>query len=234
MALRFTLNTEKQTIDSLEHWCAHRRIDPQELRALGCKSISDLKDVRDYKKQAVIDRWLKQQQDKANSGEEAVVLHINIEGKRFKLTGKKFVAAAAACNHPAAREADHVIENLQDFCLTIEYSDCVNDEKAPKCGLILKTFAHTQTQYQRPTPTLLMRLRQHEMVVLQPDMIIEVGSLRFLCERFNLGVVSKVGNRLQNEDSYIVTHDLGLDTCLKSSFYAIIDGHGGEHCSQFL
>ena len=65
-------------------------------------------------------------------------------------------------------------------------------------------------------------------------MIIEVGSLRFLCERFNVGVVSKVGNRLQNEDSYIVTHDLGLDTCLKSSFYAIIDGHGGEHCSQFL
>ena len=144
MALRFSLNTEKQAIDSLEHWCAQRRIDSQELRALGCKSISGLKDVRGFKKQALIDCWLKQQKDKVNNGEEAVVLHINIEGKRFKLTGKRFVAASAVCSHPAAREADHVIEALHDFCMIIEYSDCVNDDKAPICGLVVKVFAHTQ------------------------------------------------------------------------------------------
>lgn len=61
-----------------------------------------------------------------------------------------------------------------------------------------------------------------------------VGRLKFLVERFNVGCVSKIGNRTHMEDSYIIAHDLGLDGVLKSSFYTVIDGHGGECCAEFL
>jgi serine/threonine protein phosphatase PrpC len=61
-----------------------------------------------------------------------------------------------------------------------------------------------------------------------------VASLQFIIERFNIGVVSKIGNRTHMEDSYIIAHDLGLDGVLKASFFAVVDGHGGDWCSEYL
>lgn len=80
----------------------------------------------------------------------------------------------------------------------------------------------------------MTKMRPNEQFVLQPSMVFMVGRLKFLVERFNVGCVSKIGNRTHMEDSYIIAHDLGLDGVLKSSFYAVIDGHGGECCAEFL
>lgn len=33
------------------------------------------------------------------------------------------------------------------------------------------------------------------------------------------------------EDSYIIAHDIGLDGKLKASYFAVVDGHGGEWCA---
>lgn len=65
-------------------------------------------------------------------------------------------------------------------------------------------------------------------------MVFQVSKLAFLVERFNLGIVSKIGNRTHMEDAYIIAHDLGLDGVLKASFFSVIDGHGGEWCAEFL
>jgi serine/threonine protein phosphatase PrpC len=81
---------------------------------------------------------------------------------------------------------------------------------------------------------LLTKIRQGEQFVLQPGMIFQISELSFIVERFNMGVVSKIGNRTHMEDSYIVTHDIGLDGCLKASYYSVVDGHGGDWCSEFL
>lgn len=65
-------------------------------------------------------------------------------------------------------------------------------------------------------------------------MIFQISELSFIVERFNIGIVSKIGNRTHMEDSYIIHHDIGLDGCLKASYYSVIDGHGGDWCSEFL
>ena len=83
-------------------------------------------------------------------------------------------------------------------------------------------------------PSVLYKLNPDEEVILQPGMFIKIGLLTFLCERFNTGIVSKRGLRSRMEDSCTIEHDIGLDIALKASVYAVIDGHGGEWCAQFL
>lgn len=53
------------------------------------------------------------------------------------------------------------------------------------------------------------------------------GSLWFICEIFQVGVVALMGNRTRMEDNYVMANDLSIDSTLKCSFYAVIDGHGG-------
>lgn len=65
-------------------------------------------------------------------------------------------------------------------------------------------------------------------------MMVKMGSLTFLCELYNVGVTSNRGNRMRMEDAYAVAQDLGMDSLLKSSVYAVIDGHGGDWCAKFL
>lgn len=36
------------------------------------------------------------------------------------------------------------------------------------------------------------------------------------------------------EDSYIVCHDLGINSSIQASVYAVLDGHGGEWCAEFV
>ena len=65
-------------------------------------------------------------------------------------------------------------------------------------------------------------------------MIVKIGALTFVVERYNMGVVSMRGLRYRMEDSYQVLQDMNLDQLLKVSFYAVIDGHGGDWCAQYL
>lgn len=55
-----------------------------------------------------------------------------------------------------------------------------------------------------------------------------------MVERFNVGCVSKIGNRTHMEDSYIIVQDIGLDGVLKASYFSVVDGHGGDWCAKFL
>ena len=61
-----------------------------------------------------------------------------------------------------------------------------------------------------------------------------MGSLQYVVERFNTGVVADVGNRDNMEDTYIISHDIGVDDFLKVSLYSVVDGHGGNFCANFL
>ena len=61
-----------------------------------------------------------------------------------------------------------------------------------------------------------------------------VGNIKLIVERFNTTAVAKIGNRTKMEDTYIMAHDLGIDSTLKASMYAVIDGHGGDWCTKFL
>lgn len=65
-------------------------------------------------------------------------------------------------------------------------------------------------------------------------MTLQAGSLTFVVERFNTGIVSKRNKRQRNEDAYALSQDIGLDQVLKMSFYTVIDGHGGDWCAQYL
>lgn len=78
------------------------------------------------------------------------------------------------------------------------------------------------------------KLKSEELVPLTPGNIIMIGNLKFILERFNTTAVAKIGNRTKMEDTYIMAHDLGIDSALKASMYAVIDGHGGDWCTKFL
>ena len=81
---------------------------------------------------------------------------------------------------------------------------------------------------------IVYRLRPGDLQMLQPGMIVQLSTLTFIVERYNLGVVSKIGNRTNMEDSYLICHDMGFDSILKSTLYVVIDGHGGSYCTKFL
>ena len=49
-----------------------------------------------------------------------------------------------------------------------------------------------------------------------------------------MGVVAELGNRNNMEDTYVSCHDLNIDEYMKASLYAVIDGHGGEMCANYL
>lgn len=69
---------------------------------------------------------------------------------------------------------------------------------------------------------------------MSPGMLVKLGFLTFVCERYNTGVVSKRGYRYRMEDAYCIQQDIHLDQVLKASFYSVIDGHGGFWFSTYL
>lgn len=66
--------------------------------------------------------------------------------------------------------------------------------------------------FEYPTSSVFFELRPHEKLVIQPGQEICIGSLRFLVERFNMGVIWKQGNRPHMEDIYVCHQDFGLDS----------------------
>jgi serine/threonine protein phosphatase PrpC len=79
-----------------------------------------------------------------------------------------------------------------------------------------------------------MLLNPGETSPLTPGSMILAGSSTFVIERFYTAALAQIGNRPKMEDMYVITHDLGIDSALKSTLYTVIDGHGGEWCARFL
>ena len=78
------------------------------------------------------------------------------------------------------------------------------------------------------------RLFSTESYSLRPGDAFRIGTLEFLVERFNTGVVSDIGQRPHMEDSYQCIQDMMIDDEVSITYYAVFDGHGGPDCAQFL
>jgi len=53
-------------------------------------------------------------------------------------------------------------------------------------------------------------------------------------ERFNHGIISDIGHRDHQEDSYrSVSQLFNLDNRVQISYFAVFDGHGGEECAIY-
>jgi hypothetical protein len=78
------------------------------------------------------------------------------------------------------------------------------------------------------------RLFDQESYSLRPGHAFRIGTLEFLVERYNTGIVSDIGQRPNMEDSYQCIQDLIIDDNVSVTYYAVFDGHGGADCAQFL
>ena len=77
-------------------------------------------------------------------------------------------------------------------------------------------------------------LFEHENHNLQPGDAFRIGTLEFLIERFNTGIISDIGQRDHMEDYYQYIQQLiNLDNRVQVTYYAVFDGHGGSSCAQF-
>ena len=70
--------------------------------------------------------------------------------------------------------------------------------------------------------------------ILKPGDQFKLGDLEFRLERYNTGVASRERINHLNEDRYKVIQDMGIDEHMKWSYFAVYDGHGKAHWSQFL
>jgi hypothetical protein len=84
------------------------------------------------------------------------------------------------------------------------------------------------------SPSAYFNLLKDEKYLAHPGTIFKVGDSEFALERFNTGIVADIGARRAMEDTYVSVHDLEIDDYLKVSLFAVIDGHGGDHCAHFL
>lgn len=75
------------------------------------------------------------------------------------------------------------------------------------------------------------RLFEQESYILRPGHAFRIGTLEFLVERLNTGVVSDIGQRAHMEDSYAVIQDMMIDEETSVTYYAVFDGHGGPECA---
>lgn len=71
------------------------------------------------------------------------------------------------------------------------------------------------------------RLFDTESYSLRPGHAFRIGTLEFLVERFNTGIISDIGQRPHMEDSYCVIQDMMIDEDTCVTYYAVFDGHGG-------
>ena len=69
---------------------------------------------------------------------------------------------------------------------------------------------------------------------LQPGDSFRIGTLEFLIERYNTGIISDIGQRDHMEDYYqYVQQLLNLDNKVQITYYAVFDGHGGMRCAEY-
>eukprot|EP00352_Strombidinopsis_acuminata_P009430 CAMPEP_0176358748 /NCGR_PEP_ID=MMETSP0126-20121128/15805_1 /TAXON_ID=141414 ORGANISM="Strombidinopsis acuminatum, Strain SPMC142" /NCGR_SAMPLE_ID=MMETSP0126 /ASSEMBLY_ACC=CAM_ASM_000229 /LENGTH=113 /DNA_ID=CAMNT_0017713109 /DNA_START=208 /DNA_END=549 /DNA_ORIENTATION=- len=84
------------------------------------------------------------------------------------------------------------------------------------------------------TQGIMMKVRPQETIPLWCGSIIQMGTLTFIIDRYNIGVVAEMGFRPTMEDAYIVNQDIKIDSHLKATLLCVIDGHGGDWCTNFL
>lgn len=63
---------------------------------------------------------------------------------------------------------------------------------------------------------------------------IRLGNLVFEMTRFNAGVGEDVGFRTPMEDGCIIEEDIGGSEWKLISLFAVLDGHGGPECMEFI
>mmetsp|Transcript_29349 Transcript_29349/g.44235 ORF Transcript_29349/g.44235 Transcript_29349/m.44235 type:complete len:238 (+) Transcript_29349:671-1384(+) len=81
---------------------------------------------------------------------------------------------------------------------------------------------------------LYKMLLESEAHNLQPGDAFRIGTLEFIIERFNNGIVCDIGHREHMEDAYqYIPQLLNLDNKVQITYYAVFDGHGGASCADF-
>ena len=69
---------------------------------------------------------------------------------------------------------------------------------------------------------------------MRPGHAFRIGTLEFLVERYNTGIVSDIGQRVNMEDTYQIVQDMLIDEETSVTYYAVFDGHGGPDCATYL
>jgi hypothetical protein len=100
-----------------------------------------------------------------------------------------------------------------------------------KCGSLMLRNLNLDT---KESCGLYKMLLQNEGFNLQPGTAFRIGSLEFVVERFNHGIISDIGHRENQEDSYkVVSQLINFDNKVQISYFGVFDGHGGSLCAQF-
>ena len=95
-------------------------------------------------------------------------------------------------------------EILIEIELRFDLEPSYEDENSVCSPVGLQFRVLAPFQYFKSMASIYYRLRPDEEVILQPSMMFKIGSLTFLCERFNTGVSSQIGTRHRMEDAYAV------------------------------
>ena len=61
-----------------------------------------------------------------------------------------------------------------------------------------------------------------------------MAELDFLVQRFNAACSEDQGSRSSYEDSIIIKQEIGISYKLNVSFFAVLDGHGGIECVNYV
>ena len=77
-------------------------------------------------------------------------------------------------------------------------------------------------------------LQSEQKKILLPGDQFKIGYLEFRLERYNSSVIMNAKGNNGSDDRYKIIQDLGIDEYVKSSFFAVYDGHGGFNCSNYL
>ncbi|EAR94830.2 protein phosphatase 2c (macronuclear) [Tetrahymena thermophila SB210] len=82
---------------------------------------------------------------------------------------------------------------------------------------------------------LYMQINQQNTPIrLNSQDHIQLGDLKFVYQRFNLGQISDQGTRKNNEDGILIIENLQISKEYKSSLLCVIDGQGGNKCTKFI
>lgn len=212
----------KQTglpIDTLQSWL--EKINFPELydvlHQVGVKSILDLENfdenVIKEASQDVTDNFLSRLQEfkeefdfeRYRQAEKPEQLEIIVDGQGSKvLDGTKKVAIASKLNH--VKQSAIIIFNLLELeHLILEIAPAfdleetyMNIEDAPLLSPFgLQMRVHAPFLYNPLQPALFYRLLPQEEVLFQPGMLLHIGKMIFLLERFQTGAHDETGFRFR-------------------------------------
>ena len=85
-----------------------------------------------------------------------------------------------------------------------------------------------------PETKIFSRIPANKYVPLSLHSQIRIGNLSFEMTRFNAGSGEDVGFRPTMEDSLVVEEDIGGSEWKLISLFAVVDGHGGAECAQYV